>query len=132
MNANDTNKILHKELSYAITGLLFQTHNDLGRYSREKQYADYLEKLLQQQNVKYVRERKSSGDLSSGNRPDFVIEDKIVIELKAKRLITREDYRQLQRYLQTTGFRLGLLVNFHNHYLKPVRVVRIENKHSFV
>lgn len=39
-------KIIHKELSYKITGLLFKVHTELGRYCREKQYGDALEKLF--------------------------------------------------------------------------------------
>ncbi|MFZ5364717.1 MAG: hypothetical protein ACOZBH_00775 [Patescibacteria group bacterium] len=35
-------KIIHEELSYEITGLLYKTQNDLGRLRNEKQYGDYL------------------------------------------------------------------------------------------
>ncbi len=39
-------KIIHKELSYRINGLLFKTHKELGRFCRERQYADKFEELL--------------------------------------------------------------------------------------
>jgi len=35
-------KVVHKRLSYKITGLLFETHKELGQYRNEKQYADFL------------------------------------------------------------------------------------------
>ena len=57
---------------------------------------------------------------------DFLINNQIILELKAKRIITKEDYYQLQRYLQTLDIRLGLLVNFRSPYLKPHRIVKIE------
>jgi len=40
----------------------------------------------------------------------------------------------VQRYLQTANLKLGLLVNFRNRYLKPVRIVKIETdaRHKFV
>lgn len=48
MGANDTNntniKIIYPELSYLITGICFAVHNELGRFSREKQYSDAIEK----------------------------------------------------------------------------------------
>lgn len=53
---NNNKKIAYKELSYKITGLLFKAHKNLGLYRNEKQYADYFEKLLTQDNIKYNRE----------------------------------------------------------------------------
>ncbi len=38
----------------------------------------------------------------------------------------KEDYYQAQRYLQASGIKLALLVNFRNRYLKPVRIIRID------
>ncbi len=111
----------YPELSYNINGILFQTHNTLGAYSKEKQYSDLIESILKEKNINYKRECRI-GD--SGNIVDFIIENKIILELKAKRILTREDYDQLQRYLQETQLKLGMLVNFRNQYIKPIRVVK--------
>lgn len=115
--------LLYPELSYTITGICFSTHNELGQFAREKQYGDMLEKKLKDSNLAFVREQAVG---KSGNILDFVIENKIAIELKAKRSIIAEDYRQVQNYLQDSQLRLGLLVNFRNKYLKPIRIVRID------
>ncbi len=129
MNSNDTNKreIIHKELSYLINGLLFKVHNQLGRYCREKQYADYLETVLKENNIKFEREKELSIDKIENqftNRVDFVINNMLLIDLKAKDLVTKEDYYQMNRYLNASGLDLGLIVNFRNKYLKPIRVIR--------
>ena len=50
--------IIHKELSYKVTGLLFTVHNKLGKYCREKQYGDALEQLLKENNLKFIREKE--------------------------------------------------------------------------
>lgn len=93
MHANDTNpKLIHPELSYLLTGIFFEIHNTLGRYARERQYADPLESKLKELKIPYVRERDSR---KTGNRVDFIVDEKIVVELKAKPFTTREDYYQL-------------------------------------
>lgn len=120
-------KILYPELSYRITGLCFQVHNELGRFAKEKQYADRLEQLLKTNQIKYGREIKIpfqfNKDNITGNIADFLIEDKIILECKAKKFITREDYKQMQRYLKAANIELGLIVNFNTHYLKPKRII---------
>jgi GxxExxY protein len=121
----DTNKLIYPELSYTLVGICFSAHNELGSYAREKQYGDLIEKKLKEANISCKREL-AIGD--SGNKIDFLVDNKIILELKAERIITKEDYYQTQRYLQETHIRLGLLVNFRNRYLKPVRIVRIDGK----
>ena len=127
MNTNYTNeeksKLIHPELSYTLTGICFDVHNKLGRFSREKQYCDLIEKELTKENVPYLREYRIE---NTGNIVDFLIEDKIVLEIKAKTLILKDDFHQTQRYLQSLNKKLGLLVNFRNRYLKPIRIVRID------
>lgn len=119
----DNEKIIYPKLSYTITGLCFDVHNELGRYAREKQYCDMIEKKLKQSNLKYQREFVVTG---SGNRVDFDIEEKIILEVKAKKAINKNDYYQIQRYLQSCKRKLGLLVNFRYEYIKPKRIIRIE------
>ena len=119
--------LIYPELSYKINGILFSTHNELGQYAREKQYGDVVERLLKRAKHTTQRECRVS---DSGNIADFIIDNKIDLELKAKRLLTKEDYEQVQRYLQETQLKLGILVNFRNQYIKPVRVVRIDTSNK--
>ena len=70
--------------------------------------------------MRFVREKQIG---NSGNIVDFLIENKIILELKAKRLITKEDYFQMQRYLQASGLEIGLIVNFRDSHIKPKRVL---------
>ncbi|MEK9180403.1 MAG: GxxExxY protein [Patescibacteria group bacterium] len=117
-------KLIHPELSYTVVGVCFDAQNDIGRYGREKQYADAIEKKFQTIGIPYRREVRI-GD--SGDIADFLIDGKILLELKAKRTLTKEDYFQVQRYLQSINVQLGLLVNFRSRYLYPKRIVRISN-----
>lgn len=116
--------VLYPELSFKITGLCFAVQNELGPFAREKQYGDLLEKKLQDGRMSYNRELRTA---EPGNVIDIVVEDKIALELKAKRTLLPEDFRQIQNYLQASGIKLGLLINFRGRYLKPVRILRLES-----
>lgn len=130
MNSNDTNKkekIVYKELSYKITGVLFEVHNKLGRYCREKQYGDMLETFLREERIDFEREKEIPIDKIKNqftNRVDFAINNQLLIDLKAKDIVTKEDFYQMNRYLDASGYKLGFIVNFRNKFLKPIRVIR--------
>ena len=124
-------ELVYPELSFEITGLLFETHNELGRYCNEKQYGDLIEIKFKENNICYEREKilpASFAGEKNRNRIDFLIEDKIILEMKCKRVVEKSDYYQLKRYLITFDIRLGLLVNFREKYLKPKRVLNPNNK----
>ena len=126
MNTNYTNKnnkLVYPELSYLLTGICFNVHNQLGRYAREKQYGDKIAEELELAKINFEREFPVE---KTGNIVDFLIENKIILELKAKPMMLKDDYYQIQRYLQVLDKKLGLLVNFRNRYLKPFRIVKIE------
>jgi GxxExxY protein len=95
----------------------------------EQQYADALENLLKSENIKYEREKplpsSFEGENQKRNIPDFIIEDTIILDLKAKRVTTKEDYYQIKRYLNAFNKELGLIVNFREYYLKPKRVLSL-------
>jgi GxxExxY protein len=117
-------KVLYPELSYKLNGVCFNVHNKLGRFSREKQYADELENELKKEKIKYNREmRICKDDNFSGNIIDFIVEDCVILEIKAKNIITKQDYYQAKRYLISLGKNLCLLINFRDTYLKPKRVL---------
>jgi len=122
-NQQINSKVIYPDLSYKITGILFAAHNELGQYAREKQYGDLIEKKLKETKIPYKRELSIS---DSGNILDFIIDDRIILELKSIRMITRDNYRQIQNYLQAANIKLGLLINFRSKYLKPIRIIRID------
>lgn len=120
-------KLIYPDLSYRINGILFQVHNQLGRYCNEEQYGDDLEKILKDNNLTFEREKildsSFAGEKNGRNKIDFLIDGKIILEIKAKRLVTKEDYYQVRRYLQALKKKLGIIVNFRERYIKPKRIL---------
>lgn len=120
-------KVLHPELSYKICGICFDIHNKLGRMRSEKSYGDALEAILKESDINYQREvaldPSFGGEKDRRNIPDFIIDDKIILDIKAKRIITKEDYFQMKRYLSVSNKNLGLIVNFKQKHINPKRVL---------
>jgi len=126
-------ELIYPKLSYKITGILFEIHNELGKHCNEKQYGDLFARKLQKGKIGFQREKflpeSFRGENIHRNRVDFIIEEKIIIEFKCKRVIERADYYQVKRYLVSLDKKLGLIVNFHEKYLKPRRVLNSNYKH---
>ena len=129
-------RIVYPELSYKINGGCFSVAKKLGRFGREKQYADEFENWLKENNINYQREFEISKlipESPKGNRVDFFVDNKILVDFKAKTFITKEDYIQMQRYLKAAKLELGLIVNFRGSFIKPKRVLNSEfSDHSNV
>jgi GxxExxY protein len=123
----DMTHILHKELSYTINGILFEVHNDIGRQASEGQVCDLIEQKLKEMGIPYRREYvvmpTRDGEKKGRHRVDFLIDDKIVLEIKYRQYLVREDYMQLKRYLRELNTALGILVNFRDQRLNPKRVL---------
>ncbi|PIS17377.1 MAG: hypothetical protein COT59_00980 [Candidatus Nealsonbacteria bacterium CG09_land_8_20_14_0_10_42_14] len=120
-------KVLHPDLSYFVNGLCFKVHNDLGPFLSEAQYGDALENLLKANNLSYTRESalpvSFEGEENRRNITDFIIDSKIILEIKAKNMITKDDYYQLKRYLISAKKELGILINFRRKTLQPKRIL---------
>lgn len=87
--------IVEAELSYKLTGLCFKVHKELGRFCRERQYGDALEEIFKTNKLAYEREYEIillNPSAPRGNRADFLIERRLVVDIKAKNFITKEDY----------------------------------------
>jgi len=119
-------KLVHEDLTYKINGVCFRVHRKLGRFCRERQYCNELGKLLQESGLSFEREyllSKLEEYSPKGNRVDFLIEGCVILEVKAKKFITKNDYFQMLRYLEAANLQLGIIVNFRNTYLKPKRII---------
>ena len=121
-NAEKTNKILFREESYAIQGAIFEVYRVMGSGFLEAVYQECLAMELRNRQIPFAAQVEvplvyKNEPLVEIYRADFVCFDKIIVELKAVKVIGDEHRAQVFNYLKATGFRLGLLVNF-GHYPK--------------
>ena len=109
--------LLYPELSNRILGIAMQLHREMGCGFKEKVYQDAFEVLLKEEEVKYEREKKielvfHGIKLEHDFFYDFLIEDKIGVELKAVSEIIGEFEAQIINYLHISNHKLGLLLNY--------------------
>ena len=109
-------KLLYKDLTYAIIGAGMEVHQVLGPGFLESVYEQALAHEFTLRGIAYERQAKLTvtyKEIVAGEfRADFLVEDKVVVELKASKTLTEVDEAQLLNYLKGTGFRIGLLLNF--------------------
>ena len=122
-------KYLYKEESYKIIGILFEVHKNLGKGFSEIVYKDALEYEFKINNVPYKREKEFSVNykdtiLKHKFYADFVVYDKIILEIKTVECFNNSHYNQCINYLKVSGNELAFLVNFNLSSLEHKRIVR--------
>jgi GxxExxY protein len=120
-------ELIFADTTYKIRGAIFAVYNTLGPGHKEIVYQKALEKEFEAQNIPFAREQ--SLDVKYRNIkvgkyiPDFIVDNKIIVELKAVEFMPKMYENQLIHYLKTTGFQVGLLVNFGQPKLMIKRLV---------
>jgi len=105
-----------EDLTYKIRGAIFEVNSVLGYGFLEKVYENALMIELQERGLKAecqvpisVHYKKQKvGEYFA----DIVVEDEVILELKAAESLQKLHEAQLLNYLKATGYRVGLLVNF--------------------
>lgn len=122
--------IIYPELSYKVTGCLYQVFNELGPNHREKYYQSAIAVELEKQNIKF--EKELSFDLKykdvvvGKNYIDFLIDCVLVLEIKVGSHFTKKSFDQVMDYLKTKHLKLGIIANFTNEGVKTYRVINFD------
>ena len=113
-------EILYKALSDRIICASFNVYNLLGRGFLEKVYENALYIELDRFNILCERQRKVSvyyrGQVIGEYVTDIIVENKIIVEIKATQETPKIYEAQLLNYLRATNIKLGYLLNFGNPY----------------
>jgi len=121
-------ELILADLAYKVIGACFEVHRQLGCGFLEPVYQEALELEFKDQKIPFEREKLleisyKGKILAKKYKADFICYDKIIIELKALSKLTSDHESQLLNYLKSTGFELGLLINFGTKKLEHKRMI---------
>ena len=113
--------LLYESESYKISGACFKVYNALGGGIKENIIEKALIKELENCKINTEKQKrievKYDGTKIGTYIPDLVADNKIMIELKSKPFITKEDEKQFWGYLKGSDYQLGFLINFGSQRL---------------
>ena len=115
-------------LTEKIINCCFKVHNELGPGFKERIYHNALKLFLDEEGLKYETEKafevNVKGERVGSFKLDLIIEDKVIVELKAVTGYIPEVFKyQLLSYLKVSDLHIGLLINFGNKSCQVKRFV---------
>lgn len=120
---------LYEDDTYKIIGALIEVHKNLGKGFSEIVYKDAFEYEMKKINFSFEREKEylvHYKDIILNHKfyADFVVLDKIIIEIKSTDSIHDKHISQCLNYLHVSGHRLAILVNFNKTSLEYKRIIK--------
>lgn len=126
------NNYVASGLTGDIIGAAMEVHTELGPGFLESVYEEALAYEFELKKIKFNRQRELPVFYKQKYiKPfvcDFVVDDKIIVELKAIKLIGEIEKLQVINYLKASGFEIGLLFNFGSKSLEWNRLINSKNK----
>lgn len=123
-------KVIYKDLSYKIVGILFEVYNDLGYGFQEKYYERAIGKLLKEKSIEFENQvpfkLNFKGELLGKFYLDFLIDNKIILEIKKGDYFPKRNINQVKEYLKVTNKKLAILANFTSKGVKFIRVLNLD------
>jgi len=123
------NDLVHPELSYKIIGCAFEVFNELGFGHAEKYYQKAMAIALKNAGLNYKEQfyapLKFKGELVGKLFLDFLVEDKVIVELKKNNFYSKSNIDQVNQYLLSTKLQLALLINITSKGINSKRLINI-------
>lgn len=120
--------LYREEETFKIIGICMEVHRNLGPGLLEIVYKDALEIEFKANNIPFEREKEFSIEYKGIILPhkfyaDFIVNEDIVLEVKAVKEFSGEHTAQVLNYMKLSDSEIGLLVNFQNKSLQHKRLV---------
>jgi len=114
-------KFLYKDLSYRLVGCFYEVYNELGPAHKEQVYHEALIIALEEARIVFKDKPRLKIFFRGKNvgiyEPDFIIDEKIIVEIKSLLNLPKVFEKQLYYYLSGTDYKVGYLVNFGNEHI---------------
>ena len=121
--------LLYPDLSYEIIGCAYEVFNELGSGHSEKYYQRALSILFKQKKWLFQEQvyfpLKFKGEIIGKNFIDFVVDDKIVVEIKKVDRYSKAHIDQVLNYLKISELKLAILINFGKEGVSFKRIINI-------
>jgi GxxExxY protein len=109
-------ELQHNQVTGKIIDAFFQVYNKMGYGFQEKVYANSMQIALRKMGLNVIPQAEINvdyeGELVGEYDADLLVEDSVIVELKAVRELSEEHEVQLLNYLKATKYEVGLLMNF--------------------
>jgi len=141
INANrkaDERGFLHTEISYALRGCIYDIRNNYGPGHKESVYTNLLIEVLKIKNIVTEKEKSiniysdATGKKVGTYRPDLLVADAILVEVKSSKFTSKTNEIQLYHYLRNSKYEVGYLVNFSSPRLYIKRIVYGNHRKPFL
>ncbi len=120
-------QVLFPELSYKILEISFEIHNTIGPGFTENIYGSAFAYELANHHISFEQQKpiqvSYKGAIIGSYRLDFVVDQKIIVELKAVNVLSDLFKLQVLSYLKAADMKLGLLINFGSKRLEHARII---------
>ena len=137
-NAHEPTNILEADLCYKIQGAIYNVANKYGKGLKEQIYQKALAEELTKQALRFEQHKRINiYSLDTGKHlgvyvPDFLVENKVIIEIKSNDFTTQNDIAQQRSYLRASSYEIAYLVNFGTKRLDIRRSIYTNDRKPFV
>jgi GxxExxY protein len=124
--------LIYPELSYRIVGCAYEVWDEIGSGHLEKVYQKAMAIAFKSKGIEYKEQIhypvKFKNELVGKGILDFLVEEKVVVELKKDDLFPKSHIQQVLNYLTLTHCKLAILINFTSRGMKFKRIVNIYDR----
>jgi GxxExxY protein len=124
--------LIYPELSYQLVGLAYNVFNELGHGHLEKIYQKAYAKELKEAGIVFKEQAPYQviykEEVIGNNYLDFLIEEKVIIELKRSDFYSKKYIDQVSNYIKVSNLKLAILINFTTNGVRIKRIVNETNQ----